>query len=213
MKTFNLNHKQLFKKEIICLLFLFSFNLYAIDIPDTKDIKSFESLKFTGVHEQGADKSCGFSVVSSILNLYLGHNVNEDILISKFFKDLQKTKEMSMAQMIKVFKLYGYKSKAYKVNTPNLIKAVKIYAPVIVHYNKPDMHFVFILYADDKHVITADPVSGIEIQDVSVFEKRWSGFMLLIKISPEKLNKDLLNKTIKYVIEKNRLLEKSASGI
>ncbi len=75
------------------------------------------------------------------------------------------------------------------------------------------MHFVFILYANDKHVITADPVSGIEIQDVSVFEKRWSGFMLLIKISPEKLNKDLLNKTIKYVIEKNRLLEKSASGI
>ncbi len=207
--------KNIFLIKIIVSGFIFfvTVNLYAIDIPDTKGIKSLESLKFTGVHEQGADKSCGLSVVSSILNLYLGHNVNENILLSKFFYDLQKTKEISMAQMIKVFKSYGYNSKVYKINTSNLIKAVKLYAPVIVHYNKPDLHFVFILYADDKRVIVADPVSGVEINDIGSFEKKWSGFMLLIKMSSKQFDKILLDKIIKYVIEKNRLLEKNARSI
>lgn len=63
----NLKHKKLFQKPVFYFLLFLSFGLHTINIPDTKDIKSFESLKFTGVHEQGADKSCGFSVVSSIL--------------------------------------------------------------------------------------------------------------------------------------------------
>lgn len=67
MDFFNLKHKKLFQKPFFFFLLLLSFGLHAINIPDTKDIKSFESLKFVGVHEQGADKSCGFSVVSSIL--------------------------------------------------------------------------------------------------------------------------------------------------
>lgn len=67
MDFFNLKHKKLFQKPIFYFLLSLSFGLHAIDIPDTEDIQSFESLKFVGVHEQGADKSCGFSVVSSIL--------------------------------------------------------------------------------------------------------------------------------------------------
>lgn len=67
MDFFNLKHKKLFEKPFFFFLLLLSCGLHAIDIPDMEGIKSLESLKFVGVHEQGADKSCGFSVVSSIL--------------------------------------------------------------------------------------------------------------------------------------------------
>ncbi len=198
---------------IVILLFACSSFIFAIDIPDTSDIKSFESLKFVGVHEQGADKSCGLSVISSILNLYLGHDINETKLIDQFRKTLQESKEVSMAQMINIFQTYGYVSKVYKVNFDNLVKAVNLYSPVIVHYKKPDLHFAFILYADNDKLITADPVSGIEVQDVNIFKERWSGVALLIKVDSDKLNSNLLNDSVKQAIKKHNLLKKLASNI
>ena len=77
--------KLLDRKNIVFVLLICSmFALFAIDVPDISQVKSFESLKFTGVHEQGADRSCGLSVLSSILNLYLGHNTDENTLIRQF---------------------------------------------------------------------------------------------------------------------------------
>lgn len=55
-----------------------------------------ESLKFTAVHEQKADRSCAFSVASSILNLYLCHPVDESTLIERFHASLQENGEVKL---------------------------------------------------------------------------------------------------------------------
>ena len=206
--------KLLDRKNIVFVLLICSmFALFAIDVPDISQVKSFESLKFTGVHEQGADRSCGLSVLSSILNLYLGHNTDENTLIRQFQVLLQENEELSMQQIMNIFSAYGYLSKTYRADVANLIKAVDLYAPVIVHYKKPDLHFAIVLYADDKCFVTADPVSGIEINDISSFEKRWSNIMLLIKMPKDKLNKNLLNDTVKRAIEKAELMERRARHV
>ena len=82
-----------------------------------------------------------------------------------------------------------------------------------MHYKKPDLHFAIVLYADDKCFVTADPVSGIEINDISSFEKRWSNIMLLIKMPKDKLNKNLLNDTVKRALEKAELMERRARHV
>ncbi len=206
--------KLLDRKNIVFVLLICSmFALFAIDVPDISQVKSFESLKFTGVHEQGADRSCGLSVLSSILNLYLGHNTDENTLISRFQSSLQENEELSLQQMMNIFSAYGYVSKTYRTDIVNLIKAVKLYAPVIVHYKKPDLHFAIVLYADDKCFVTADPVSGIEVQTVTAFQKRWSNIMLLIKMPKDKLNKNLLNDTVKRALEKAELMERRARHV
>lgn len=201
------------KNIVFVLLFWSRLVLFAIDVPDISQVKSLESLKFTGVHEQGADRSCGLSVVSSILNLYLGHDTDENTLIRQFQALLQESEELNLLQMMNIFSTYGYVSKTYRTDVENLIKAVDLYAPVIVHYEKPDLHFSFILYADDKCLVTADPVSGIEVQTVTAFQKRWSGIMLLIKMPKDKLNKNLLNDTVKRALEKAELMEKCARHV
>ena len=206
--------KLLDRKNIVFVLLICSiFALFAIDVPDISQIKSLESLKFTGVHEQGADRSCGLSVVSSILNLYLGHNTDENTLISRFQSSLQENEELSLQQIMNIFSAYGYLSKTYRADVANLIKAVDLYAPVIVHYEKPDLHFAFVLYADDKCLVTADPVSGIEVQTVTAFQKRWSNIMLLIQMPKDKLNKNLLNDTVKRALEKAELMERRARHV
>ncbi len=124
--------QKLYRNVYPLIVFAFcTISVYAFEIPDTTGVTSFEQLKFTGVHEQGADKSCGLSVVSSVLNLYLGHKATEAVLIDEFRADLQQNKEVSIAQMVHIFTAYGYNSKVYKTNTANLIKAVQLYAPVI----------------------------------------------------------------------------------
>lgn len=137
MDFFNLKHKKLFEKPFFFFLLLLGCGLHAIDIPNTEGIKSLESLKFMGVHEQGADRSCGLSVVSSILNLYLGHDTDENTLIRQFHALLQESEELNLLQMMNIFSTYGYVSKTYRTDVANLIKAVELYAPVIVHYEKP----------------------------------------------------------------------------
>ncbi len=201
------------KNIVYVLLFWSRFMLFAIDVPDISQIKSLESLKFTGVHEQGTDRSCGLSVLSSILNLYLGHDTDENTLIRQFQVLLQENEELSLQQMMNIFSAYGYLSKTYRADVANLIKAVDLYAPVIVHYEKPDLHFAFVLYADDKCLVTADPVSGIEVQTVTAFQKRWSNIMLLIQMPKDKLNKNLLHDTVKRTLEKAELMERSARHV
>ncbi|QEJ99076.1 hypothetical protein FUT83_12765 [Treponema phagedenis] len=178
--------------------------------PDIQGVQSLEKLRFSFVHEQGEDESCGLSVVSSILNLYLNLAVTEADLLNQLAEELQTTRKVTMAQMMRIFQAYGYQTKAYKIDMDNLIKAVQYYAPVIVHYDKPELHFAFILQADKDYVIVADPVLGLEMQTAKDFQKKWSKTVLLVKIPEQILNKSVLKKAIANTIQKYTVLERIA---
>ncbi len=178
--------------------------------PDIQGVKPMEKLRFSFVHEQGEDESCGLSVVSSILNLYLNLSVTETDLLNQLAAELQTTRRVTMAQMMQIFQMYSYQTKAYKIDMDNLIKAVQYYAPVIVHYDKPELHFAFILQANQDYVIVADPVLGLEMQTTKDFQKKWSNTALLVKIPEQMLNKSLLEKAIANTIQKYTVLERIA---
>ena len=60
--------KLLDRKNIVFVLLICSmFALFAIDVPDISQVKSFESLKFTGVHEQGAEEMRKLDGLSRII--------------------------------------------------------------------------------------------------------------------------------------------------
>ena len=128
-------------------------------------------------------------MVSSILKLYLNLAVIEADLLSQLAVELQTIRRVTMAQMMQIFQVYGYQTNAYKIDMDNLIKAVQYYAPVIVHYDKPELHFAFILQADEDYVIVADPVLGLEMQTAKDFQKKWS-----------KLEKAIANTIQKYTV-------------
>lgn len=188
---------------------LFFHCLFAFDY-DVRDVKSLEYLRFLHVHEQGADESCGLSVVSSILNLYLNHDVSEIDLVSELSEELQISRRLTMAHMMKIFESYGYETKAYKIDIENFIKAVQKYAPVIVHYDKPELHFVFVLKACQNYVVVADPVLGVEMQTMEDFQKKWSKTILLIQMPEDTLNKTMIKSAIETAIQKHSLLERVA---
>ncbi len=173
-------------------------------------VKSMEELKFSAVHEQDADESCGLSVLASILNLYLGIETNEKELLDLLREDINLENRVNMQQMMQAFKHYSFQTKAYKMDIENLRKAVNLYAPIIVHYDRPKPHFAFILFMDDKKIVIADPALGINVDSINTFKNKWSKTALLIKIPDGELNESILNKGISDALNKYYLLKRMA---
>ena len=61
-----------------------------------------------------------------------------------------------------------------------LDQALVRFAPVLVHYDRPDPHFALAVGIRQGWMITIDPSRGAELLSKDEFLKRWSGAVLLV---------------------------------
>lgn len=174
---------------------------------------SKESLRFQYSFEQGFDTSCGMSVVATALNRYWGMSTDEVELISATLGEKLKDGDytVSLADMARAFEARGVAARAFRLDWEGLERLVeKGYAPVVVHYDKPEKHFALLFGFKDGRAITVDPARGLESLSREAFERRYSGAAMALASKTLKPDATLVNEAIAKAAGKQSRLEDSA---
>lgn len=176
-------------------------------------IVSKESLRFQYTMEQGYDTSCGMSVVATALDRYWGVPTDEAELIeSTLGAKLEKGDyKVSLADMASAFESRGVAVRAFRLDWEGLADLVsKGYAPLVVHYDKPEKHFALLLGFKDGRAITIDPARGLESLSREAFEERYSGAAMALASKTIKPELALVSEAVAKAAGKQDRLEDSA---
>lgn len=151
-----------------------------------------ESRRFAYAREQGRDDSCGLQALACFLELYWGLPAEE----SELFEDLVSASvpgegsglprigswTVSLRELRLILEGQGFVAEAYRMGFEGLVKASAPYAPLIVHYDRPQGHFAVLVGALADGVVVADPASGLLFLPRQDFESRWSGAVLIARL-------------------------------
>ncbi len=185
---------------------LFLFLMFSI-------VTSKESVRFQYVHEQEFDTSCGFSAVASLLDIYWGIATSEikivhDYVLPKINTLKNKEYTASLLDLSRIISAYGIANKGFRMNYKQLEKVMDRYSPVLVHYEKPEVHFALVLWASDEIVVVVDPARGAEWLTRVEFESRWDGVVLLTASETLRSNREVIRQVVSREMRKKMLLEK-----
>jgi len=171
-----------------------------------------ESLRFAYSTEQGFDTSCGLTALSCLMDRYWSVPSDEVSLARDFLAERIAGGDLtvSFADMAAILKAKGFSCKAYQMTFDQLEKAVAGYAPVIVHYDKPEGHFALVLAVRDGSVLTADPAEGTISKGQATFESLWSGNVMLAALPGRAVNLELIEEAKRSVWGRSELLDRAA---
>ena len=186
-----------------------------VSLIDPTFVTDFESMRFRYVAEQRYDTSCGLSAVCTLMRTSWGVAANEDELALDFVASRSDSRDftVSLADLRGLLTARGFTTAAYKMTYSQLEKAVAKYAPVLVHYDKPEGHFALALWADEKDVITADPSDGVLAVGKTDFGRRWSGYVLLAALPKTESKSGELAAAVDQAVARVRLLDTTADVI
>lgn len=171
-----------------------------------------ESLRFAYSTEQGYDSSCGLTTLACLMDRFWGVPADETALAKEFLADKWTTGDLTVtfAEMARILEVKGFAWKAYKMNFGQLEAATASYAPVIVHYDRPEGHFALVLSLDDGAITISDPAEGTIALEQARFKSRWSGAVLVAVHPKGGLNETLLDEASRNVNGRKMLLERGA---
>jgi predicted double-glycine peptidase len=168
------------------------------------DLRDKESLRFTSISEQAWDESCGISSLDSLLRFYRGISIPPETIAAY-------SSELSLQTLLELTSSTGLECGAFRMDYTQLCETLGRYAPVLVHYDKPDAHFALVLAADSDSTVCTDPARGTECIAVTDFLKRWSGATLVVDYGPEReIGESLVGFTVELARQRYEILEHSA---
>ena len=172
-----------------------------------------ESLRFAYSAEQGYDSSCGLTTLAYFMDRFWGVPTDETTLAGEFFLDELTASDLtvSFADMAGILEARGFEWKAFRMSFEQFAAALARYAPLIVHYDKPEGHFSLALSAQDGEIIVADPAEGAVALRRRYFEAKWSGAVLAAVLPSAALNRKLLKEAVRFVRDRNALLDRVVS--
>lgn len=173
-----------------------------------------ESLRFAYSMEQGYDTSCGLATLACFMDRFWGVEADETALAKEFFLDKLAEGDLTVtfSEMARILEARGFAWKAYRMSFPQLAAAAG-YAPLIVHYDKPEGHFALVLSLSDSELIIADPAEGTIVLGRGYFESRWSGAVLVAVHPKETLNEKLLDEARGTASGRKGLLDKASRSV
>ena len=141
-----------------------------------------EAIRFEYVQEQGLDTSCGLACAATLLSRYYGIAVTEAGLVAGLAEE-KRGYGASMADLAAILDAFGVRSKGFKFSCAELEAAcAKGFAPIIVHYDRPEAHWALLVHAEKDFVVVSDPARGTELLSMAKFSERWSGAALLRRV-------------------------------
>jgi uncharacterized protein len=175
-----------------------------------QELRPKESLRFAFVREQGYDNSCGYSAAVSLLALYWRLPISEEELVSRYAGEKLAAGKLgvSLEELAGIFGDYGFSVKGVRMKWEQLEAALELYAPIVVHYERPDRHFVLALHIKKGWIITLDPALGCEILSRGQFMERWSGAALLARSTAAERDEGLLERAKAVEWDRHELLER-----
>jgi len=171
-----------------------------------------ESLRFIHSSEQGYDTSCGLTTLACLIDRYWGIPADERSLAETYLANKRGVEDLtiSFADMALILNAKGFVWKAYRMSFDQLEQAAAAYAPMIIHYDKPDGHFALLISARDGKLVIGDPAEGTILRGRAYFESRWSGAVLAAVKPGGTLNEKELEAAMLWAQGRNALLDKSA---
>jgi predicted double-glycine peptidase len=172
-----------------------------LDFYAPAEIRTREALRFDYVLEQGFDRSCGFSVAASLLSLYWRVPAREGELIREYARESPDSElfEASFKALASLLSDYGFSVKGVMMTWEQLELALGGYAPIILHYERPDRHFALAIRAKDGWIMTLDPALGCELQSRGQFMRRWSGAALIATSASRRRDDELLAEATRFL--------------
>ncbi|HWR13054.1 MAG TPA: cysteine peptidase family C39 domain-containing protein [Rectinemataceae bacterium] len=173
-----------------------------------------ESLRFAYSAEQGYDRSCGLTTLACLMDRFWGVPADETALAKEFLADKLATGDLTVtfAEMARILEARGFAWKAYRMSFGQLAAAAANYAPLIVHYDRPEGHFALVLSLDDGAITISDPAEGTIALGRALFESKWSGAVLVAVRPKGALNAKLLDEAGRSVRGRKMLLDRAARG-
>ena len=158
-------------------------------------IISFESLHFTSCYKQGLDTSCGIATTATFLRFFYNINLDEKKLIEQFFEKLKEKKDftISMLDIKNILEYYGFTVKGVKVTRSQLLK-YSMYAPIILHFEKPLKHFTIFSGFYGQYIFLVDPSIGVHFIDSKDFDSKFSGYALFVYGKDELKRWDIIHR-------------------
>lgn len=180
-----------------------------MDLYSAEGIRPKEALRFAYVREQGYDRSCGYSAAASLLSLYWGIAAAEGELVERYAREkiASGDLEVNFKDLSDLFADFGMAVKGVRMSWDQLEKALEAYAPILLHYDSPDRHFVLGLHASDGIIITLDPALGCELQGRDQFMERWSGAALLVFSAAARRDDALIAEALRVHSDRRRVME------
>ena len=169
-----------------------------------------ESLRFAYCAEQGYDTSCGLTTLAFFMDRFWGIQAEETALAEEFFAEKLAAGDLtvSFADMARILEARGFAWKALRMNFEQFEAASAGYAPLIVHYDKPEGHFALALATEDGVIIVADPAEGAIALSRFTFESKWSGAVLASILPAGTLNQKYLEEAVESVRGRTILLDR-----
>ncbi|MFH2113427.1 MAG: cysteine peptidase family C39 domain-containing protein [Spirochaetota bacterium] len=184
--------------------------ILAMDQPVPK-----ENLRFIYVMEQGMDASCGMATVASALSLYWQVPVQEAELLAGLVGqdgtvDGQSDGTVNLASMAEAFEASGVSARAFRLDWDGLEDILaRGYAPLVVHYDRPDPHFALLLGISGDMAVLADPARGLDTLGRAGFDKRYSGVAMALASRSLRPDTQLLEAAIQAATGRRAMLERT----
>ncbi|MDR0556638.1 MAG: hypothetical protein LBG43_02020 [Treponema sp.] len=167
----------------------------------TTALLSEEELRFAYNSKQGADTSCGIAATASLLNQYWNIPVAEsDLYQEMIFNNVREgdvNYSISFKTIIDSLSQYEVAARAYKMDWDVLQDALtKGYAPILIHYDKPNPHFALLMHIEGDYLFVADPAQGFGLVHKTVFTKNYSENVMLTALRTAAKNKDAIENAV-----------------
>ena len=179
-----------------------------------------ETRRFTYAREQGRDDSCGLQALACFLELYWGMPAGEDELFADLVSALEARdggsrdpglRSVSLGELRLILEARGFVAEAYRMGFGGLVKAGAAYAPLLIHYDRPQGHFVVLVGTLADGVVVADPASGLLFLPRRDFEARWSGAVLLARLPGREPDGRLMDSALAAALDPAVLLRETAA--
>lgn len=148
--------------------------------------------------KQIESKDCAIACIQMIFKYYNGY-INK----LKLEEMTHTTRNGTTAyHIVETLKYYGFDSKGIRINI-NKINTVTLPAIAHVTVNKTYNHYVVIYKIDRKHILIADPSSGIKKMRKEEFEKIYNGILIIcsqVKTLPKYIGENNKSNFVKNIL-------------
>ncbi|WP_165670991.1 C39 family peptidase [Metapseudomonas otitidis] len=150
---------------------------------ETVNIEPMSQLQFRNVIRQAYDYSCGSAALTSLLDYYLGRNLQERQVMEGLLRygeadKIVERRGFSLLDMKRFVTALGYKSGGFRAEFEDLEK-LEHPALVPIHYGG-FKHFVVVRDVYNDHVFVADPALGNISFTRTRFEEVWDQNVLFV---------------------------------
>ncbi|OEC42073.1 peptidase C39 [Pseudomonas sp. 1D4] len=150
---------------------------------ETVNIEPMSQLQFRNVIRQAYDYSCGSAALTSLLDYYLGRNLQERQVMEGLLRygeadKIVERRGFSLLDMKRFVTALGYKSGGFRAEFEDLDK-LEHPALVPIHYGG-FKHFVVVRDVYNDHVFVADPALGNISFTRTRFEEVWDQNVLFV---------------------------------